>query len=888
MLSTTSQPMIKIQTIEGITEYQLNNGLQVLFIPDTSKPSTSVNMTYRVGSRYEQYGYTGMAHLLEHLVFRGTPQYPEALQQFSQKGLNANGSTNQDRTNYYAVFAANDHTLEWYLRWQADVMQNLTIDDKDLQKEIDIILNERERSQSDPMQVLYERLKASAYHWSNAGMAIIGAPDNLKRLQADDLLAFYHHYYQPDNATLIIAGYFDEEKTQQLIEEIFAPIPKPSRQLKPLETIEPVQDGERHIILRQANGQPFIANIYHIPSAASTDFVALDMAVSMLSERPSGIIYRQLVQESKLATNIFGSTDPHYYGGLAIFGAQLNNIEYIQKAQQSLNQLIENLAATPFTEEELNRSRTYWLNQWDKLYANTELLSIGLSEAIATGDWRLFFLERDYVHNISLAQVQTTAEKYFIPTNRSSGQYIPTDNIILAPTIERPDLRTLLAGYQGKSQSLNTTVFDTSADHIQSQTQQGSISLENGIIRYALLPKPTRGKRVFAHYRICFSRLEDLSCQATLSSFAASLLMSGTASLSQQEIQDRIDALNGTLSYHISANQLVASLSTTTENLAELLALSFDIIQEANYPEEEFKHFIDQVQRAIKINSEKPAAKASQVLNRYLSCFDKNDFRYVLTPEEHLAVLNTMTRQHLIDFNRLNFGAGNIDIAIVGEFYPDIVIDTLKSNISQWSKAPEYHYISDPYGNYPAKEFILRTPNQTNGVFLGKLLLPIQNTHTDYPALVMANYLLGGSESSRLFQSVRADSGLSYSITSQINASSFEPSAEWIIQAIYSPTNRDTIKTVIANTITTVRQQGFTQEELHKGIESVVNLRALSRSQDNALCATWLRYLESQRDFIWHKQMEERFKSLTLEQVNTAVQQYLDFDKMSKVFADSL
>lgn len=887
MLTTACQAVTKIQTIEGITEYRLDNGLQVLFIPDSSKPSTAVNMTYRVGSRSEPYGQTGMAHLLEHLVFRGTQQYPDALQQFSQKGLNANGSTNQDRTNYYAIFAANDATLEWYLRWQADVMQNININNTDLKKEIDIVLNERDRSQNDPLQVLYERLKATAYQWSNAGLAIIGAPDNLKQMQASDLLAFYRYYYQPDNATLVIAGHFDKQKTLQLIDSIFSPIPKPTRLIKTPETQEPVQDGERLITLRQTTGQPFIANVYHIPSAASADFVALDMAVSMLSERPSGMLYRQLVQDKKLATNTFGSTDAHYQGGLALFGAQLSNNEDIPAAQQALNQLVENLAQHPFTEEELKRSRTYWLNQWDKLYANTELLSIGLSEAIAAGDWRLFFLERDYVKALSLDQVQHTAEKFFIPSNRSAGQYIPTENVVLAPTIEHPDLTTLFAHYQGNQQTVETSTFDTSAANIQAQTLQGKLSLSNGEIHYALLPKPTRGQRVFAHYRIKFSDLDHLSNQATLSGFAASLLMSGTNSLSQQEIQDKVDALNGTLNYHISANQLVVSLSTTQEHLADLLALSLDIIREANYPEEELENFIAQVRRAIKTNSEEPAAKAAQALNRYLSSFKKEDFRYVLTPEEHLAALGTITRKRLIDFNQQNFGAGNIDMAIVGRFDPQSVLEVLKNKISLWSKAPEYHYISDPYGDYPSKEFTLPTPNKPNGVFLGKLLLPIQNTHPDYPALVMANYLLGGSEASRLFQSIRADKGLSYSVSSQINASSFEPSAEWTIQAIYSPTNRDAIKKTITDTLTAIKQTGFTQEELDKGIEAVVNLRALSRSQDNALSATWLRYLESGRDFTWHQHMEQQLTSLTLEQVNAAAKKYFDFDKMSKAFADS-
>lgn len=885
MLSTSSQAFTKIQSIEGITEYQLSNGLQILFVPDVSKPSTTVNMTYRVGSRHERYGQTGMAHLLEHLVFRGTAQYPDALQQFSEKGLKANGSTSTDRTNYYASFNTDSEVLEWYLRWQADVMQNLAISSDDLKKEVDIVLNERERSQNNPMQVLFERIKSSAFHWNNAGIPVIGSPDDLKAMQASELQAFYHTYYQPDNATLVISGSFDENETLQLIEDIFAPIAKPNRQLIEMPTIEPIQDGERNVILRQTGNMPFIINAYHIPTSSHPDYVALDMAVNILSDRPSGLLYRALVQDKKIASNTFGMVHTQYQSGLALFGAQLSDNKDIPTAVEKLTELIENLAENPITEEELQRARTYWINQWQKLYANTEHLGIGLSEAIAAGDWRLFFLERDYVKAVSLKAVQETAEQYFVPSNRISGQYIPTEKAPRAPKIERPDLASIFANYKGEESYQLIAAFDTSAENIQAKTKQGSITLDNGTIQYALLPKPTRGNRVFAHYRIKFSELEKLSGQATLSSFAASLITSGTDTLSQQDIQDTIDELNGSLSYHISGNQLVVSLSSTKDDIAELLAFSLSLIQTANYPEKELEHFITQVRRAIKANSDEPASKASHALNHYLSNFAPTDFRYISTPEEQLKAIEHIDREKLLAFNRTNFGAGNIDVSIVGSFDIEEIINVLRNKIQQWNKAPTYKYIDDPYGDYDAKEFVIKTPEKANAVFIGKLLLPIQNSDADFPALVVANYLLGGGESSRLFQSVRADKGLSYSINSGINASSFEPSAEWTIQAIYSPSNREVLKQTVAETIAKIKQEGFTQEELNKGITAIINLRALTRAQDNSLSSTWLRYLESGRDFTWNKAFEEKVKALTLNDVNTAAKKYFNFEKMSKSFA---
>ncbi|ETD71156.1 zinc protease [Pelistega indica] len=885
MIAFAKQTITAIQTIEGITEYRLENGLQLLLIPDSSKPSTTVNMTYRVGSRHEQYGQTGMAHLLEHLVFRGSKNYPNALELFSQKGLSANGSTNTDRTNYYASFATNNETLSWYLHWQADTMQHLQINEENLKKEVDIVLNERERSQNNPIQVLFQRIRAAAYHWNNQGVPTIGAPDNLTTMSVEALQAFYHTYYQPNNATLTISGYFDIQPTLALVVDIFSSIPKPPSIQPNYITAEPIQDGERNIILRKTGGMPAIGSAYHIPPSSHSDYAPLDMAINMLSDRPSGHLYRHLVQDKQLVSNTFGVSSTQFSTGLAIFGAQLSDSSLIDESQQTLNHILENLANEPFTQEELNRSKTYWLNQWNKLFANTEQLGISISEAIAAGDWRLLFLERDRIKETTLEQVQQAAEKYFVACNRTSGQYIPAEPIKRAPKIELPDFNDMFANYKGDSTHQLIDAFDTSAEHIQEKTLKGTLALDNGTIHYALLPKPTRGNRVFAKYRIKFSALDRLHNQATLSGLAATMITMGAKNFNQQQIQDQIDAFNGSLSYHISANQLVASLTTTSDYLDQLLDFSFYLIQEATYPENKLNEFKKQVTQTLQASSSEPGAKAAHTLNRYLSHYEKDDFRYAMTFEEQIAAVAAISSEQLLSFRQTNFGAGDIDIAIVGSFEAKQTLKTIKDTLSKWPKAPTYHYMPDPYDKFPRKEFIIKTPDKENAVFIGKLYLPIQNTHPHFPALVMANHLIGGNETSRLFKAVRADKGLSYSINSSINASSFEPSAEWTIQAIYSPNNRDTLKQVLTDTFEQLYRDGFSVEEVTQGIESIINIRSLARTQDSVVSSTWLRYLESGRDFHWNAKFEQSIKALSVEDVNAAFRDYLNFNEMSTAYA---
>src|SRR5690606_35514091 len=268
--------------VEGVTEYSLKNGLRVLLAPDDSKPTTTVNMTYLVGARHENYGQTGMAHLLEHLLFRGTPSIHNALAEFSKRGLEANGSTTGDRTNYYASFAANTETLDWYLRWQADAMVNSLIAKEDLDSEMTVVRNEMERGENSPFQMLLQQMQATAFRWHNYGNSTIGARSDVENVDIAQLRAFYKKYYQPDNAVLIVSGRFDPAATLQTIAQAFDKIPRPERTLPVEYTVEPVQDGERQVTLRRHGGSPLIAALYHAPASESPDFTALDLGVNIL------------------------------------------------------------------------------------------------------------------------------------------------------------------------------------------------------------------------------------------------------------------------------------------------------------------------------------------------------------------------------------------------------------------------------------------------------------------------------------------------------------------------------------------------------------------------------------------------------------------------------
>ncbi|HYP81169.1 MAG TPA: pitrilysin family protein, partial [Steroidobacteraceae bacterium] len=292
---------VKVTEVEGITEYRLANGLRVLLFPDQSKPTITVNMTYLVGSRHENYGETGMAHLLEHMLFKGTKNRPEIGKEFNSHGARFNGTTSLDRTNYYELFQSSDENLDWALGMEADRMVNSLVARKDLDTEMTVVRNEYERGENSPTSVLFKRLQSIAYDWHNYGNSTIGNRSDIENVDITHLQAFYRTYYQPDNAVLLVAGKFDAARALQLVGKYFGAIPKPTRALPVLWTVEPVQDGERSFTVRRVGDLEVVMLAYKVPSALQPDVQALDYAGFALADTPSGRLHKALVVPGKAA-----------------------------------------------------------------------------------------------------------------------------------------------------------------------------------------------------------------------------------------------------------------------------------------------------------------------------------------------------------------------------------------------------------------------------------------------------------------------------------------------------------------------------------------------------------------------------------------------------------
>ena len=272
----------------------------------------TVNLTALVGSRQEGYGETGMAHLLEHMLFKGTPRHPKIPKELQDRGATFNGSTSSDRVNYFETLPASDENLEFAIDLEADRMVNSYIKGEDLESEMTVVRNEFERGENSPSGVLEQTRHFHRLQLAHHGKPTIGNRTDIERVPVENLRAFYKKYYQPDNIVLVVAGKFELTNALAMVEKHFGPIPRPERKLATTWTEEPPQEGERSVVLRRVGDVSVVAAAYHVPAGPHEDSASLQVLANILSTQPSGRLFLQ---------NAGGDQKGHQRGRLCRRGA---------------------------------------------------------------------------------------------------------------------------------------------------------------------------------------------------------------------------------------------------------------------------------------------------------------------------------------------------------------------------------------------------------------------------------------------------------------------------------------------------------------------------------------------------------------------------------------
>ena len=873
-----------VATVEGITEYQLDNGLKFLLFPDQGKQQITVNITYLVGSRHEGYGETGMAHLLEHLVFKGTPNHPDIPAELTERGASPNGTTWYDRTNYFETFPANEDNLTWALDLEADRMINSFIAAEDLDSEMTVVRNEWERGENSPGGVLQKRLVSTAFQWHNYGNSTIGARADIENVPIDRLQAFYRKYYQPDNAVLVVAGRFDPERAVQLVVEKFGSIPRPDRsganQLFKTYTAEPSQDGERTVTLRRVGDVQLVMAAYHVPAGSHEDFAAIDVMTHLLSTRPAGRLYKNVV-EPGLAAGSSASAFQLREPSLLMANAQVRQEDDLGKATEAMLDTLHGLVDEPPTDEEVDRAKAQYAAGFEMSFNNPGAIGRQLSEWASMGDWRLMFLHRDRLAEVTPDDVVAVAEKYIKPSNRTIGYFYPAEEMPARAEVPGvPDVAALVSGYTGRDAVSEGEAFEPTPENIESRTTK--LTLSNGI-EVALLPKENRGDAVTASFSFRHGTESSLMGKDTAASLAGSMLMRGTTKRSRQEITDEMTRLKVRGGVNGGAVSVGGSATTVRENLAEVIRLAGEILREPAFDPEQFELLREENLAGLEAQRSNPQNRANNALNRHVnSGYGPDHVFYTPTVDEQIERYEAVTVEQIRAFWESFYGAEGGTVSIVGDFDPDEIVPVLEEVFGEWSAKQEYARVERPYADVAAGNVDIETPDKSNAVVYAFQRFQMRDDHPDYPALIIGNYMLGGGFlSSRLATRIRQQEGLSYGVGSQIGASSLDEIGTFRGYAIFAPENADKVVAAFREEVAKALEDGFTAEEVGAAKRGYLDAVQRQRSNDSTVASILSGNLFLDRDMSFTANRETAIAALTPEDIQAAMQRHIDLDKMS-------
>ena len=864
-----------VRELGGIREYALPNGLQLLLLPDDTQTTTTLSITYRVGSRHEAPGEFGMAHLLEHMLFKGTSRVSDIPGEFARRGMRSNATTSVDRTNYFSSFNANDDTLAFALELEADRMLASRVAKEDLDREMTVVRNEFEVSDSNGGQVLGQRVKAAAYHWHAYGRSTIGVRSDIEGVPIEKLQAFYKRHYRPDNATVMVAGRFDPNRVLALVGRHFGPLLRPADALPRTYTVEPPQDGERSVVVRRVGGQPIVMAHYHVPAFAHPDTAALQVYALMMSLPPSGALHKELV-ESKLAVAAFlggqGGADPGGVMAIAVIGPGGD----IAATEQRLLAVVEGRDSPPLLEADVARIREVAVQASRQVMKSPEALSLQISNLLGAGDWRLFFQLLEDLPKVTLADVDRVRKAYFRPANRTVGRYEPATAPERVEIPAAPPLAQRLAALKGPAPIEAAEVFNPTPAALAARTRTQRLPSGMTLIT---LPKQTKGNSVVLQLQLRWG--ERAAQYARRGGFMVdSLLFDGSAARTRQQIQDELLRLKA--SAHVGGGDQGATISISAERdtLIPALMLVAEVLRNPLFPQAAFERQKQAGLTGLQASRGEPESlrgEATRVhFNQQLGVLPGHP-DYWRSLDERINYRQSITLDEVRAFYNDFWSANDARASVVGAL-PQGLDAALEQALGSWKKpqAPAFVRHLAAFKPVAAARFDALAPDRANAVLRMQQPFAANQLNADFQALVVAMHILGdGPLDSRLARRVRQQEGLSYGIGASLDVPFFGDAAEFTIGAGFAPGQRERIVAVVQEELKRFADDGITQAELDSARRQIIERRQQRLANDGALVGALLQQADQGETWATLEQRNEQLMALTTAQVQQAWRKYL-------------
>lgn len=911
----------ELRTVAGISEYQLANGLRLLLMPVSAHALTRVTVTYRVGSRHEGPGEAGMAHLLEHMTFRGSRQAPELAAELQQMQVRWNGTTTLDRTNYLNSFSPDTPTLRRVLQLEAARMQDALLNAADFDKEKPIVLNEMGLRASALPQLLNHALQASAFRQHPYGRPVIGFRADIETLSLQRLQDFYARHYRPSQAVVMISGAFDPAAALEAAGQAFGPLADAARPEDGPEEIaaEPIQQAPRLSTVRSS--QTALAVGFRTPGMAHADAAALMVLGQLLQAASMRWVQEPpLSGQARLLQAMPLSRDPNLLG-LALL---LPNSASDSAASRRELESIEDrwlLSLGQFADPQrlgdalVQRVALETASQLRRQLQDPEQAAQLISHAIGAGDWRLPFKLLDALPGLRAYDVRRVAAHYVRPENRMLVRAVTDASLRSSETGDAPqgffaslfakpaEVATVKDPSQGMERikssgallspnnsrpAAEAQPFDTDPAALEQRVKR--LQLPSGI-QLALLSKANPFDEVMLLLQLRWGRAEDMAKLQGWRPLAA-MLEDGAGRRNAAEIRQLRQQLQADIRVQSGPQGLQLRLSTRRANLLPAFELVRDLLREPRLNDAAFERA-----RQTALASLEPAARESvgtvqERLRRYL-----NEQQGLLpsTPDyqpsaaELLQIWRELQPEQVRDFHRRFWSAKQAQVAVVGAL-PEPLTEALAAQIEtlfgDWQSAE-----SAPYeAHHPAHRAVVgarfiatQAANQEQQESSAQILMQqafaMKRHDPDYSALLLGTRVLAGkgeANGSRLAERLRQQEAISYSVSANLQVPTQGDRARFSIQASGAPTMAGRLEAAMQEEIQRLLKEGPSLAELDRVRRQLLADLRQQRSQDGFLAASLLAQLESQRNFLSEEGAEEaQLQQVTPAQVLRVLRQAL-------------
>ena len=678
-----SQQAQFVREIEGVQQYKLSNGTKVLLYKDSSATTFTLNVTVRVGARHETNSETGLSHLLEHMLVRGTESFQQIPEMLNQRGaLRMNGSASRDRIRFFETLPASQENLKFAISMEAERLTRSLLRDEDFQRDMNLVRSEFDRSESEPEIRLYNEIIATSFKHHNYRNPVFGNRVAVEKISVDAVKTFYTKYFRPDNTTVVLTGQFEPKFALSLLATQFGRLQNPPTPLGAARQQEPAQVGERSVVVRLPGASRMTGFAYRIPSASHPLHPAVEVFERLLLSEPAGPLYQLLSEQTlinRLRTRVWRTHD----AGIFFVGAGIAQDEKMFEVQGRMINAIETIGINGVAPSQVRLTILQMLQETERRLGNSEQLALALGDWDARGDWRLLFLHRDRLGKVNLQQLRQVAKRYFARPNRTLGVFLPTSNPTSYFVENNVSGMKLLADYKGRKTVASGETFVPTPDNIEARTTRGRLA--DGL-KYAILRKKTNNQDVFVRFDLRYGNEDSLKGLVVAGDLMPTMIRRGTKRLPSEQLKRKLAELSTTIDMAGRLGELQVFIQTKQDSLPEALQLMKQILREPRFDQQDFAVVKRLRLSRLKTRLKSPRDLAINAAQRELaSQYPPSDVRYVPTLKERIERLENTKVQQLHKLHKECLGGSNGELAMVGDIDPESASMLLGNVFNGWA-----------------------------------------------------------------------------------------------------------------------------------------------------------------------------------------------------------